>query len=194
MAESGLQPGVLLAMPASSDLTLSRAVLLLIRHGDQGSFGFILNSPSTFKTSALFDSLGMSWRGDIVVFRGGPVSIDKAWVLHESIAGTVAITPEIAMSNTIEQLRAIEAAPPSRFKMVLGSIDWAPDQLARTMPRGVARAHADPELVFDTAPELLWDRVQAIGVEPVEAHGVGARIRRMFGLAPAIPRATMRRK
>jgi len=193
MAKTGLQPGVLLAMPASSDLTLSRAVLLLIRHGDQGSFGLVLNHPSIMKTSELFDSLRLSWRGEDVVFRGGPVSAEKGWVLHEPIAGTVSITSQIGMSTTIEQLRAIATTPPARFKMVLGSIDWAPGQLARALPRGVARADADPALVFETAPELLWDRVQAIGVEPADPHGIGARIRRLFGLAPAIPRATMRR-
>ena len=101
MVESAnLAPGLLLAMPQLSDPNFSRAVVLMIEHSANGSFGLVVNHPSPIKASELLDSLEMSWRGEdsAVVWAGGPVSPSTGWVLHEPVIvaqpgqGTIAIT------------------------------------------------------------------------------------------------------
>src|SRR5262245_28260716 len=97
---ANLAPGLLLAMPQLADPNFSRAVVLMIEHGDQGSFGLVINHPSPIKASELLDSLEMSWAGEdsAVVWAGGPVSPSTGWVLHEPIGmaepgqGTIEIT------------------------------------------------------------------------------------------------------
>ncbi|MCX5744424.1 MAG: YqgE/AlgH family protein, partial [Proteobacteria bacterium] len=51
-------------MPQLSDPNFSRAVVLMIEHGDQGSFGLVINQPSPIKASELLDSLEMRWNGE----------------------------------------------------------------------------------------------------------------------------------
>ncbi|HLL23847.1 MAG TPA: YqgE/AlgH family protein, partial [Kofleriaceae bacterium] len=73
---SNLAPGLLLAMPQLQDPNFSRAVVLVVEHSPQGSFGLVINHPSPIKASELLESLEMSWEGDesAVVWAGGPVS------------------------------------------------------------------------------------------------------------------------
>src|SRR5215510_5305745 len=85
MAQSNLAPGLLLAMPQLQDPNFTRSVVLMIEHGDSGSFGLVINQPSPIRAIELLDSLGMAWAGDrdAVVWSGGPVSPATGWVLHE---------------------------------------------------------------------------------------------------------------
>jgi putative transcriptional regulator len=195
MSASGLRQGLLLAMPPSSDPNQSRAVVLVVRHDPSGSFGLVINQPSTVNASVLFD---VTWRGAgaDLLWLGGPVSPQQAWILHESIpaSGTpaLAITPQIALATTSGQLHTLALDPPHRVRVILGSLDWAPGQLAAAMLHGVVYSDADLALVFDTPAAALWDRLQSIGARPA-ATGLAAHLRRVLGRT-AIPRATLRRK
>ena len=44
--ELNLAPGLLLSMPQLADPNFTRAVVLMLDHGDDGSFGLILNHPT----------------------------------------------------------------------------------------------------------------------------------------------------
>src|ERR1700754_2474292 len=102
-------------MPQLQDPNFSRAVVLMIEHGDAGSFGLVINHPSPIRATELLDSLEMSWRGEdsAVVWAGGPVSPSTGWVLPEPLhiaqpgAGTIEVTSTISLSTSPERLRAI---------------------------------------------------------------------------------------
>jgi putative transcriptional regulator len=203
MDKSTLKAGLLLAMPQSSDPNLSGTVLLLIEHGGRRSLSLMINRPSDIRASELLASLGTPWRGkeSDVVWSGGPVSPHQGWVLHDAAAatpqaaGTFSITPTISVSTTPERLRVLASEPPGRIRILLGSLDWAVGQLAEAVSRGGACTDATPELVFDTAHELLWERVQSIGEKRLVADGgLGGAIRRIFGQRRAVPTAIARRK
>ena len=53
MESANLAPGLLLAMPQLADPNFSRAVVLMIEHSEQGSFGLVINHPSPIKASEL---------------------------------------------------------------------------------------------------------------------------------------------
>ena len=53
MESANLAPGLLLAMPQLADPNFSRAVVLMIEHSDQGSFGLVINHPSPIRASEL---------------------------------------------------------------------------------------------------------------------------------------------
>jgi len=176
LESSNLAPGLLLAMPQLADPNFSRAVVLMIEHSDQGSFGLVINHPSPIKASELLDSLEMAWRGDdsAVVWAGGPVSPSTGWVLHEPVGiaspgqGTIAITSSISLSTSPDRLRLIANEPPRNIRLLLGYSGWAPGQLAAEMARG-AWLHTDAtsSLVFDTPPDEIWDTaIGSLGINP----------------------------
>jgi putative transcriptional regulator len=180
---TNLAPGLLLAMPQLSDPNFSRAVVLMIEHGSQGSFGLVINHPSPIKASELLESLDMSWQGEdsAVVWAGGPVSPSTGWVLHEPLAvapsgqGTIAITSTISLSTSPDRLRAIASKPPRNIRLLLGYSGWGPGQLEAEMSRGAwLHASADPDLVFDTPPDEMWERaLQSLGITNPESLFVG---------------------
>jgi putative transcriptional regulator len=174
---SNLAPGLLLAMPQLADPNFSRAVILMIEHGDHGSFGLVINHPSPIRAAELLDSLEMRWGGDdtAVVWAGGPVSPSTGWVLHEPIGiaqagmgGTIAITSSISLSTSPERLRAIANQPPRNIRLLLGYSGWAPGQLATEMARGAwLHTSADPDLVFGTPASEIWDTaMRSLGIDP----------------------------
>jgi putative transcriptional regulator len=173
---ANLAPGLLLAMPQLSDPSFARAVVLMIEHSPEGSFGLVINHPSPIKASELLESLEMSWRGDdsAVVWAGGPVSPSTGWVLHEPVAvaesgqGTIPITSTISLSTSPERLRAIARQPPRDIRLLLGYSGWGPGQLESEMARGAwLHASPDPQLVFRTPPDLIWERaLSSLGISP----------------------------
>jgi putative transcriptional regulator len=176
---SDLAPGLLLAMPQLADPNFARAVVLMIEHGDQGSFGLVINQPSIIRATELLESLEMSWRGDrdAVVWAGGPVAPSTGWVLHEplglareGVGGTIAVSTGISLSTSPDRLKLIASQPPRDIRLLLGYSGWAPGQLAREMARGAwLHTSADPHLVFRTPATTMWNTaMRSLGIDPRE--------------------------
>ena len=166
-------------MPQLADPKFSRSVVLMIEHGDEGSFGLVINHPSPIKASELLDSLEMSWRGEdsAVVWAGGPVSPSTGWVLHEPVGlaqpgegGTIEITSTIALSTSPDRLRVIASSPPRNVRLLLGYSGWGPGQLAVEMARGAwLHTEIDENLVFGTPPDEMWAAaIRTLGINPAD--------------------------
>lgn len=176
MEAANLAPGLLLAMPQLQDPNFSRAVVLMIEHSTQGSFGLVINHPSPIKASELLDSLEMRWGGEdsAVVWAGGPVSPSTGWVLHAPLEiappgqGTISITSSILLSTSPDRLRVIATEPPRDIRLLLGYSGWGAGQLEAEMSRGAwLHASADPEIVFRTPPDEIWEvALQSLGINP----------------------------
>lgn len=173
MEETSLAPGLLLAMPQLLDPNFVRSVVLMIDHGERGSFGLIVNQPSPIKANELLESLSLEWGGDpeAFVWSGGPVGRTTGWVLHEPLADdarphTASVGPGLALSTSTERLKTIAAAPPKRIRLLLGYAGWAPGQLAAEMARGSwIHAEPDPRLIFEAPPDEMWAlALRSVGV------------------------------
>jgi putative transcriptional regulator len=176
---ANLAPGLLLAMPQLADPNFSRAVVLMIEHGEQGSFGLVINHPSPIRATELLESLDMQWRGDpsAVVWAGGPVSPSTGWVLHEPVAiavartgGTIEISSTISLSTSPDRLRSLANDPPRNVRLLLGYSGWGPGQLAQEMASGAwLHTAAESALVFDTPADQMWDAaMRSLGVNPAD--------------------------
>jgi putative transcriptional regulator len=188
--ETTIAPGLLVSMPHLLDPHFTRAVVLMIEHSQEGSFGLVINQPSNIGVAELLRELDIKWRGpeDDVVWSGGPVTPSTGWVLHEpldSLAGlgvevdgaTLAVAPGIALSTSPDLLRDIAETPPARVRFLLGYAGWGPGQLASEMVRGSwLHAEASAELVFETPADEMWDTaLRSIGVNPeaiIQSQGV----------------------
>ncbi|HEU0033232.1 MAG TPA: YqgE/AlgH family protein [Kofleriaceae bacterium] len=176
MDSANLAPGLLLAMPQLADPNFRRSVVLMIDHGERGSFGLIINHPSPIRASELLESLEMKWEGDdtALVWAGGPVQQNTGWVLHEPIEiaepgqGTIAVTSSISLSTSPERLKALASAPPRRIRLLLGYSGWSAGQLEDEMSRGAwLHAEADPKLVFETPADDMWETaLRSLGINP----------------------------
>jgi putative transcriptional regulator len=192
MNQTNLAPGLLLAMPHLLDPNFRRAVVLMIEHDDEGSFGVIVNQPSPLTATELFASLDLVWNGDAeaVVWRGGPVMPTYGWILHDRLGdlpvsvkedgvtpdmtvlesgGTVPVGRDLVLSSgSLSILRSIAEQPPSHVRVLLGYAGWGAGQLAAEMVRG-SWLHADMsrELLFDTPPDEMWERaLRSVGIDP----------------------------
>lgn len=190
MTETRLAPGLLLAMPHLIDPNFSRAVVLMIEHNDEGSFGLVVNQPSDMEAAELLEAMEMEWNGDdeAMVWSGGPVMPSSGWVLHgpaglaevslgDDVGSTVQLLPGVALSTSPEKLRAIAADPPVRIRLLLGYSGWGPGQLAEEMARGSwLHVDATPEIIFDTPAEAMWEvALQTLGIDPeaiVQGRGI----------------------
>lgn len=177
--QTSVAPGLLLSMPHLLDPNFTRAVVLMVEHSDEGSFGLIINHPSSLAVSELLEQLDITWRGSnrAVVWSGGPVTPETGWVLHEPVVGvpppatdrpTFEVAPGIALSTSHDVLRGIAGDPPERVRFLLGYAGWGPGQLAAEMVHGSwLHADASPELVFDTPPDEMWETaIRSVGVDP----------------------------
>jgi putative transcriptional regulator len=181
-----LAPGLLVSMPHLADPNFTRAVVLMIEHDDDGSFGLIVNQPTEMPVAALLEELEIPWKGDpgVTAWTGGPVMPTSGWVLHEPIdalaarstdlqrglaeGATVEVAPGLALSTSPETLATIAASPPPRIRFLLGYSGWGPGQLAEEVARGSwLHADADASLIFETPAEEMWARaLGSIGVDP----------------------------
>src|ERR1700686_2891941 len=76
-------PVLLLAMPQVLDPFFHRSVVLLVRHEDEGSLGFIVNRPTGIKVNEILKGMEVEWHGrdDAVAYFGGPVQPNLGTVL-----------------------------------------------------------------------------------------------------------------
>jgi putative transcriptional regulator len=182
MMETRLAPGLLLAMPQLVDPNFTRAVVLMVEHNDQGSFGLRVNQPIEVTAEELLESMGIDWNGDpdMLVWSGGPVQPNSGWILHDpddltpasaepmSSEGTVLICPGVALSSSPDALRELASVPPDNLRLILGYSGWGPGQLASEMARGSwLHADADAELIFATPSEEMWEKaLRSLGIDP----------------------------
>ena len=128
---------LLLASPKLVDPTFAAAVILLIRHDEQGAFGFVINRPTDLSVA---DALGgvIDDASDIQspIYFGGPCQ-GPLFVLHgdggiggENPVSGVYLTTD---RDAIEALLVAHAEPAKFFGTYSG---WSPDQLEGELAEG----------------------------------------------------------
>jgi putative transcriptional regulator len=181
-----LAPALLVAMPQLLDPNFRRAVVLLIHHDAEGTFGVVLNRTTEIRASQLCESIEVDWRGDpdAEIHWGGPVQPQTGWVLFEEGAGegedgedVREVVPGVGFAGSLAVLRRMASEPPSRVRILLGYAGWGPGQLESELAQGAwLVAPADASVVFATDLEEMWSQVvRSLGIEPatlVPSRGV----------------------
>jgi putative transcriptional regulator len=174
--ENYLAGHLLVAMPGMRDPRFARSVIYLCAHSADGAMGLVINrilEQITFVD--LLQQLGIeaSGVGDAIhVHFGGPVETARGFVLHSADyrhEGTLVVTPSVALTATIDILRAIAAgAGPRHHLLALGYAGWGPGQLdSEIRANGWLCAPPDDALVFDDDLETKWNRaMNKLGIDP----------------------------
>ena len=165
---------LLIAMPGMMDPRFQRTVIYMCAHNEDGAMGLVVNrlfGSITFED--LLEQLDMDVKEPVTnmpVHYGGPVESGRGFVLHSTDyvrEGTLVVDDEVALTATIDILRAIsEDRGPRRNILLLGYAGWGPGQLdAEIQANGWLNVPCDESLLFDPDLETKWERsIAKLGV------------------------------
>jgi putative transcriptional regulator len=161
---------LLIATPAMRDPRFDHAVILMLRHDQDGAFGIVINRPLGQRPLAdLLQAAGAkdtTVSGNVQVFNGGPVQPNVGFVVHSTDyhrAETLDVGGRVAMTSSREVLRDIaDKKGPAKALIAFGYAGWAPGQLEAELARNVwYTAPEDSQLVFDDDRDKVWEHATA---------------------------------
>ena len=161
---------LLIASPAIRDPHFDHAVILVVRHNDDGAMGIVINMPT--EERALANILAMvgekdtNVTGKVQLFAGGPVQPELGFVIHSSDyrgPGTINVNERVLMTSNSRILRDIgNNKGPRKTLIAFGYAGWAAHQLDDELRRRVwFTTPADVNLIFDENREKLWESAYA---------------------------------
>ena len=151
---------LLIADPFLKDDNFMRTVLLICRHSEDGSFGFVINKQYDLTLADLFTDME-SFR--IPVFIGGPVQMDTIHYIHQYpdfFPDSQQVTDDIYWGGDFEKLKEFIKEGKidySKIKFFIGYSGWEPGQLENEMEeKSWLTASSTQEIVFSTPVEEIW--------------------------------------
>jgi putative transcriptional regulator len=167
--EARLRPGLFLyAAPGVADSHFAESVVLLVRHGPEGSMGLVVNRLTDMRLQEALNEVEEARGSKLPVYWGGPVQPEAILALvraPSASAGAQAVLPDVHLTGDLADVRAAlkgeDAA--GRLRVYSGYAGWGAGQLAVEVRAGVwVLDKADAASVFAPDPSKLWLRVQDI--------------------------------
>lgn len=168
------------------DPNFCRTVVLLVRHGEDGAFGLVVNRKAEGDLEALARSLdipyGRSRHAPVPLYVGGPVEPERGWILHESTRtwdGTEVVAPGVALSASREALAYFAGKDrPEAFRTLIGYAGWGPGQLDAEIAQGAWEiAPLVPQAIFRSHVATLWEEtLRQIGADPRRYVSAGGSV------------------
>ena len=170
----------LIAMPGLEDAIFSKSVVYVCEHTPQGALGLVINKPADMTMSSLFGKVDLPLErrdlSDAPVFQGGPVQIERGFILHESIssasdtpeqpvyASSMVIAGGLEMTTSKDVLEALSSGHgPRKVLVSLGYSAWGEGQLESELGENSwLTVGADPTVIFDTPVEERYDRALSL--------------------------------
>jgi putative transcriptional regulator len=161
---------LLIASPTIRDPHFDHAVILVVRHNQDGAMGIVINMPTEERPLAnILEMLGekdTNVTGKVQLFAGGPVQPELGFVIHSSDyreTGTIDVNQHLLITSNSRILRDIaNNKGPKKSLIAFGYAGWAPQQLDDELRRRVwSTTPADLNLIFDENREKVWDSANA---------------------------------
>ena len=177
----------LIAMPGMVDPNFAGSVIYLFEHTDRGAMGLVINRPTELDMGALFEKIEVKLEAEPVsdqpVYFGGPVQIERGFVLHEPSAGiayssSLAVRGGLTMTTSKDVLEAVATGSgPSKFLMTLGYAGWSAGQLEEEITLtgwiNVPLSQQQMiEIIFNTPSSQRYERTMGLlGFDPSHLSG-----------------------
>lgn len=170
----------LIAMPGLSDAVFGKSVVYVCEHSARGALGLVINKPAALSLADLFEKISLPLsRQDLVdspVYQGGPMQVERGFVLHHAIpvpsdtpadpvyASTLSIPGGLDMTTSKDVLEALSAGSgPAKVLVSLGYSAWGQGQLETELGDNAwLTVSADPAVIFDTPIEERYDKALAL--------------------------------
>lgn len=169
---------LLLSMPSLEDDRFNKAVILVCAHDDKGAMGLVLNHKMDNVTfSDLLSQLDIQTNisqnvPELKVMKGGPVEQARGFLLHPKGLeenDTIEVSDNYLVSGSVDVLKKLMTNDtPDKIIFLLGYSGWGPGQLdSEIQSNAWLTIDPDPELVYKTKPEEMWDKaIRKIGIDP----------------------------
>ncbi|MFO1396106.1 MAG: YqgE/AlgH family protein [Burkholderiales bacterium] len=165
----------LIAMPAMADPNFAQTLTYVCEHNEDGALGIVVNKPIDMTLSVLLEQIDVpmadAGRGGSPVHFGGPVQVDRGFVLHRPLGNwqsTLAISDDLGLTTSKDVLEAVgRGEGPKDVLVSLGYAGWSAGQLEQELAQNAwLTVEADPSLLFDLpAQERLPAAIRLLGID-----------------------------
>jgi len=162
-------------MPNMVDPNFAKSVTYICEHNDQGALGVVVNRPIDMTLRTLFEQIEIplsdDHRGRMPVYFGGPVQVDRGFVLHRPAGewqSTLSINQQVGLTTSRDILQAVaDGSGPEQILVSLGYAGWAPGQLEQELSQNAwLTVPADLDVIFNLPPEQrLSAAMKLLGVD-----------------------------
>ena len=177
----------LIAMPGMVDPNFAGSVIYLFEHTERGAMGLVVNRPTEVSLSNLFDKIDLKLEIapllDQPVYFGGPVQVERGFVLHESnsslsYSSSLIIPGGLTMTTSKDVLEAVAGGKgPQQFLMTLGYAGWGAGQLEEEITLNgwmnvpLTREQMS-EIIFNTPSSQRYQKaMNHLGFNPSDLSG-----------------------
>ena len=164
---------LLIASKSMPDPRFSKSVILLINFSSDGAMGIALNRPHKINLKDVLKDMNISQislNANIPIFNGGPVSIDKGFLLHNSeiiLEDSIEINGANCFLNSSKDSLSLLCMEEinSGVNLYLGCCGWSPGQLENELKSNDwIISNADTDLIFNGNYNSIWERaIERIG-------------------------------
>ena len=175
MQNVNLTDHFLIAMPAMADPYFAKSLTYVCDHSEQGALGVVINKPIEMNMKMLFDQIGIELKAlehaEEMVHFGGPVQMDRGFVLHRPVGewqSSLKVNANVALTTSKDILEAVaEGRGPGQLLVSLGYAGWSAGQLEQELAQNAwLTVPARPEIIFEMAAELrLPAAMKLLGVD-----------------------------
>ena len=171
--EETFEGSFLIASQSMPDPRFSKSVILLINFSSDGAMGIVLNRPHKISLKDVLVDMNVKQVNSntrIPIFNGGPVSLEKGFLLHNS---DIEFEESIEINGTNCFLNSSKDALVSLcsneinsgVNLYLGCCGWSPGQLENELKSNDwIISNADENLIFDDNYNDMWKRaIEGIG-------------------------------
>lgn len=183
--ELNLANHFLIAMPSMLDPVFGGTVIYICEHNAEGALGVIINKPTDMTMDILFERIelkleiapGQASIGKDRVMFGGPVQVERGFVLHAPMAqfsSMMKVSDDVALTTSKDVLEAVASGRgPQRLLVTLGCSGWGEGQLEEEISRnGWLTVAADPHIIFELpAEERFAAAMKLLGIDPMMLAG-----------------------
>jgi putative transcriptional regulator len=166
---------LLIAMPSLTESNFAQSVVLICEHTERAALGIVLNKPLGMKLGDVMAQMKLDpvdmRIGERPVLRGGPVHVDRGFVLHRpggAWDSTHRISEHVQVTTSRDVLAAMaQGTGPEDAFVALGYAGWEAGQLEReVLDNAWLTLPMDERVVFDLPFEDRWHAGwQLLGVD-----------------------------
>ena len=177
----------LIAMPGMVDENFAGSVIYLFEHTEKGAMGLVVNRPTEVDLASLFDKIELKLEIAPLlqqpVYFGGPVQIERGFVLHEpnpecAYSSSLVVPGGLTMTTSKDVLEAVaNGQGPMHFQMTLGYSGWGAGQLEEEIALNgwinvpLSREEM-AEIIFNTPSSQRYERTMGhLGFDPSHLSG-----------------------
>ncbi|BFM18551.1 YqgE/AlgH family protein [Maricurvus nonylphenolicus] len=154
----------LIAMPGLNNSVFSHTITYMCDHSEDGAMGIVINNPMDMDLGEIFRQFktsDLAGIGDQPVMGGGPVQVERGFVLHSPDSvweSTLGVSEEVSLSTSRDIIEAMaQGKGPAKALVALGYAGWGPGQLeAEIADNAWLTVPADSRIIFDTPIEQRW--------------------------------------